>query len=281
MNLSEMTIGIIGGGTVGAATAKSLIEHVKEVRIYDTDPKKSNRRAVDALESDLVFICLPTPQKDGSSLECDISALDTFFDLKLFNLKPHLLDGNFVLKSTVPIGTTRMLRDKYHLPNLVHSPEFLTARCAATDAHCPTRNIIGVPGGWFKAGGCGDLLETFLAQRFPGVQTLKMSSDESEAVKLFQNGFFATKIAYFNEVRTLADKLGLDWEAVMGGILADGRIAHSHTKVPGHDGLRGFGGKCLRKDLASLINCFSSAGLMAPVALAAYIRNKEIDRKEE
>ena len=88
-----------------------------------------------------------------------------------------------------------------------------------------------------------------------------MSSDESEAVKLFQNSFFAVKVAFWNECNQLASKLGLDWQVVMNAILADGRISPSHTNVPGPDGKYGFGGECLPKDLASLASQMINEGM--------------------
>ena len=126
-------------------------------------------------------------------------------------------------------------------------------------------------------------LHSLYLARFPGVPVHVMTSDESEAVKGFQNGFFAVKVSYWNECRTLADKLGLNWDTVMEGILADGRIAHAHTKVPGPDGKFGFGpdspNGCLQKDSASLVHQLESSGLLASVTRGAVERNRE-DRKK-
>ncbi len=245
-----MRIGIIGGGVVGRATARAFIEHVEEVRVYDSVKERATHGREDTIICDLVFLCLPTPQKPNS-LECNLSAIHEFFsDIA------SLENQNFVLRSTVPIGTTKRLSKQYNLPNLVHSPEFLTARCAVTDAHLPSRNIVGVPGlasyGKDRDHLAGDTLCDLYEKRFPGVPCFLMSSDDSEAVKLFLNSFFAVKVAYWNEVNALARKLGLDWERVIEGVLSDGRVSHSHTKVPGPDGKYGFGGSCLPKDLASL-----------------------------
>lgn len=125
------------------------------------------------------------------------------------------------------------------------------------------------------------MLNRLYKSRFPGVPLYMMTSDESEAVKLFTNGFFAVKIAFFNEVRALADKLGLDWERVLGGVLSDGRISHNHTQVPGPDGQRGFGGACLPKDLANLIQCLYDAETSSPylsVCNSARMRNEHLYR---
>lgn len=279
-----MRIGIIGGGVVGHATARTYIEN-NEVKVYDIDPMKGTGHTLhEVLSSDIVMVCLPTPQVEGG-LACDSSIVVKFFEERAGG---PFQDANYVLKSTVPIGTTKCLREVYGLHNLVHSPEFLTARCAVTDAMLPARNIIGIPypgshRQWSiteqgtRSG--AEPLHTLYRERFPGIPIHCMTSDESEAVKLFQNSFFAVKIAYLNEINLLCQKKGLDWQTVLEGMLADGRIAHSHTKVPGPDGLYGFGGSCLPKDLANLITCMNECELHAHVCCATMARNDLIDRK--
>lgn len=260
-----MRIGVVGGGVVGRATARVFLEHVDEVRVWDVVKERRTVADLDlVLGCNLVFVCLPE------------DVLDQFFATPF----PYR-DVNWVLKSTVPIGTTRRLAEKYDLPQIVHSPEFLTARCAMTDVQVPARNIIGVLEHKRKVldTDVGLILHGLYKRRFPGVDTLVMTCEESEAVKLFTNGFFATKVAYFNEIRALADKLGLDWETVRAGMLSDGRIAHSHTQVPGPDGKRGFGGRCLVKDAEQLCREFSQLNDAATMTRAALIRN-EIDRQE-
>lgn len=262
-----MRIGVIGAGIVGRATARAFLEWA-DVRVYDVTPERRTHSLVEALDSSLIFVCLPTPQKEGS-LECDTSIIDKFFAGHAgYNL-------NFVLRSTVPVGTTRRLVKEYDLPNLVHSPEFLTARCAVTDAQTPARNIVG--GGECH---CKAALASLYALRFPGVPVHLMTSDESELVKLVTNAFFAVKVAYFNEAYTLADKLGCDWQRIMAGVLSDGRIAHSHTRVPGHSGF-GFSGTCLPKDLANMVHLLESHGLLSAVTMGALARNQEdVERSE-
>lgn len=271
-----MKIGIVGGGVVGRATARAFIEYVDEVRIYDVLKERRTHDVYETRRCNIIFVCLPTPQKKDS-LECDVSAVEQFFS-ESSGLGPESIgrNANYVLRSTVPIGATKRLAQQYNLTNLVHSPEFLTARCAVTDAQIPSRNIVGYAGepkDNFNADQCGNTLVNLYSRRFPGVPTYLMSSDESEAVKLFQNSFFATKVSYWNECRTLADKLDLDWNSVMEAILADGRISPSHTQVPGPDGRRGFGGSCLPKDLASLEHQFMEAKLAHFVTTAARVRN--------
>lgn len=267
-----MKIGVVGNGVVGNATARCFMEYA-EVRVWDIVKEKTTHPLKEVLDCNLIFICLPTPMKVGSHA-ADTSAIESFFR-DVAQDEPYRC---YVLKSTVPIGTTRLLRERYNLANLVHSPEFLTARCAITDAQIPARNIIGGTGGSVGCRTEADLYDLYRL-RFPGVPIHWMTSDESEAVKLIVNGFFAVKLAYFNEMWTLADKHSLDWDVVMAGILSDGRIAHAHTKVPGPHGF-GFSGACLPKDIASIVAQLEEAGLLAAVTRAAMERN-QLDLQRE
>jgi UDPglucose 6-dehydrogenase len=270
-----MDIGIVGGGVVGKATARAYLEHAT-VKVYDVVKERGTHPLDDTLTSDIVFVCLPTPRKEGS-LECDLSYVDGFFhDRGGCLLRPYA-SANYVLRSTVPIGTTVRIQKQYGIPNLVHSPEFLTARTAFTDAQLPARNIVGSPRGVNQ---CVVALAKLYEKRFPGVQAVCCHSDTSEAVKLFLNGFFAVKVAYFNEIRNLCDKLDIPWAGVVSLMLGDGRIAHSHTQVPGPDGHRGFGGACLPKDLGFLMEDLGKHGCGNFVSLAAHLRNKLLDRGE-
>lgn len=293
-----MHIGIIGNGIVGNATGKAFEPHVDEVRYWDVIDAKCTHSLHDTVcGTDLVMICLPTPQcKD--SLACDISTVDDFFCM-MAELRPT---QNYVLRSTVPVGFTRMLREKYGLTNLVHSPEFLTARTAEEDAKNPTRMIIGHPlMNEPHDCRCEALLGDLYVKAFNG-RNIKcgpsllrsqqghcqptihhMTSDESEFVKLMQNAFSAIKIAAFNEFRSFSDAKGMDWERCLAALLAGGWINKMHTQVPGPDGKRGFGGSCLPKDLANLVQCMYDIGVVPPrdsICQAALDRNRHLDRKE-
>lgn len=276
----NIKLGVVGGGCVGHATARCFIEHVDEVRVFDVVRERATHSLDETLACDLIMLALPTPQK-SDSLECDTSAIEDFFEARTLNgVRPHA-NANYVIRSTVPVGFTRRMASEYNLPNLCHSPEFLTARVAVTDAQLPARNIVGDPTP-AKFNSAAKILEGLYRLRFPGVPCIVCTSDESEFVKLMQNGFFATKIAYFNEMQQYAAANGLDWSVVLGAMLLDGRISHSHTKVPGPDGKYGFGPdtpqNCLKKDLANLITCIKGAGQTPHVTLAAHTRNVE-DRK--
>lgn len=269
-------MGIVGGGTVGRATARAFMEHA-DVAVYDVVPERRTTGDLSAvLAADVVFVCLPTPQKAGA-LAADLAAVEHFF-AEASRVNRH---ANYVLRSTVPVGTTRALARRHGLPNLVHSPEFLTARCAVADSQVPAQLVIGAPADGTTtahARPCPRLLRKVYEVRFPGVPVRGMTSDESELAKLVLNSFFAVKVSFFNEARAYADAAEADWASVMSVVLGDGRVAHAHTTVPGRDGF-GFSGSCLPKDLADFIDCVEQApGCSAPVARAALERNKA-DRK--
>lgn len=250
------TIGVVGGGVLGKAIARGFMEHA-EVRVFDVIEERSTCRTLaEVATCDFVFICLPTPAlPDG---RCDTLAIDDF--LRTAKHDGHwTCESCYVIRSTVPVGYTQRQAElrSLDLP-LLHSPEFLTARCSLTDFQCPARNIVGVPSlgfdlpamNWWKS--AEERLTRLYVERFPGVPVLDMHSNASELVKLACNSFFAAKVTLFNLFYDAAKAAGVSWEDVRNGILSDGRIAHAHTAVPGPSGELGFGGACLPKDVLNL-----------------------------
>ena len=284
---SRPTIGVIGGGVLGRALARGFIESAAQVKVFDTMPERSTATREEATCSTFVFICLPTPATIQGYADCKplveyLSWARDFIRDKHREERKEERHGTgprplFVVKSTVPVGWSQMMFEAYDLP-LVHSPEFLTARIALTDFQVPARNIIGVPTGadlpeTTRLHKWADLLDDFYTSRFPGVPVLRMSSDESELTKLATNSFFATKVAFFNMLREFCAAQGHDFEAVRGGMLSDGRIAHAHTASPGPDGMPGFGGTCLPKDLRSLETSLDEAGVSSSILRAVATEN--------
>lgn len=242
VTLPKVAVGIVGGGVVGKATARAWLEHVKEVRVHDLMPERRTHTLDEVAACDVVFVCVP---------EQDVPVV-----VKWLTPGPSAI----VIKSTVAIGTTAKLVAECN-NRVIHSPEFLTERCAIVDAQIPTRNIIGsLRDELSSQRTVAHYLDTLCTQRWPHVPVLHMRSDESEAIKLIQNAFFAAKVGLFNQFCWLCDELGLNWNRVLGAVLADGRVHPSHTQVPGHDGRWGFGGKCLQKDLINLLETFKSLG---------------------
>lgn len=248
--MSKITIGVIGGGFVGRAVARGFMEYA-DVRVYDIDEKRATHSWEDAVDTDFIFVCLPTEHSRNENEPYDMGPINSFFEKYASHMDWDVRASGkpvIIIKSTVPVGTTQRLSNEYgDVANIVHSPEFLTARCSLVDYQTPARLIVGVPRS-FKFYDHLEIMSLY-AGRFPGVPIHKMLSDESELVKLACNSFFATKVAFFNTVYRTCGNLGLDFESVRQGMLSDGRIAHAHTQVPGPDGKLGFGGSCLPKDL--------------------------------
>lgn len=280
-----MRIGVVGCGVVGSALLEAYHgSGYCECLGYDVDRNRTAGQTWEApldevMGCDLVFACLPTPQREGS-LALNLDEVEGFFNA----LPPESRKATVVLRSTVPVGTTRSLAERYLMPNLVHSPEFLTARTAVEDACNPRLNVVGTTGdeagraGQFRRGEGWAALMTLYQDRFPDVPVKVMTSDESELVKLGTNSFYAVKVAYFNELQQLARKLGCDYEVVRDAMVAEGRVGELHTLVPGPDGKCGFGGACLPKDLAQFVEHCRKGNMPNPMTTAAFVRNSQFDR---
>ena len=252
-------IGIVGNGFVGNAVHQNFKDKVP-CKVYDVDKTRSLNTLGEVIDQDFIFVCLPTPMK--SSGECDLSILDKFFE----DLPEHIV-GTFVLKSTVPIGTTEKYYEKH---NIIHNPEFLTARNAIQDFANNERNIVG---GDMDL--CIDFVHMF-EKHFPHIPSIITTSKESEAIKYFSNVFLAYKVAYFNKIYDLCKAVEMDYDVIREGLVADSRIGNSHTKVPGIDNDRGFGGTCFPKDLNSLIVQMESHNLNADMFKEIWKYNQEI-----
>ncbi len=268
------TVGVIGCGVVGGALARSLKEHV-DVRCFDVHPSRRTHTAERVVSTDITFVCLPTPLDDDTGKLDTSCILDFFQGLFTSTLLEGSGDGygklelvNWVIKSTVPVSFTRMLKERYNLRSVVYNPEFLTERCADIDTLMPARHIIG--GSVCQA--AVNLTRLYEA-RHPGVPIHHCGFEEAEACKLATNAFYAVKIAFFNEVFEYCQRAGMNFETVRALMLSGGRIAHSHTSCPGPDGRHGFGGKCIPKDLFSLTAQMEEAGADPHICHAALVRN--------
>ena len=269
----NINLGIIGNGFVGSAIAEGFKLYCKELRIYDSNERRATHGLKETSLSDLIFISVPTPMKDLHSRDADLSILHSVFkDLNTLGCNSLL-----VIKSTVPVGTTLKIQKQYPKLKICHSPEFLTARKAKIDFITPSRNIVGYTTDKSASMKLVDLYNT----RFPGTTCLLMSSSESEMVKYMANCFFATKVSFFNEMYLLADKLDLNWDALLEGVLSDGRIGVSHFDVPGHDQDFGFGGTCFPKDINALINLMKDNNIKPHVLEGAWNQNINVRKNKD
>ena len=263
------SIGVVGAGFVGSAVARGFITFF-DVKVYDIKPENATHSIEETIKSDFIFVCLPTPMERAEGGKCDLSIMRKFFaDYKSLDYNPETV---LVIKSTIPPGTTRSIANDYGLQSqLVHYPEFLTARTATIDFITPSRHIIGsmeeMP---------AVKLENLLKQRFPSVPCHRMGTEEAELVKYGCNCFFATKVMFFNELKMLIDSMDLNWNDFLNGVLSDGRIALSHTDVPGHDGDAGYGGSCFPKDVNAIIATMEKMGLDPKLLKAGWEQNKAL-----
>ena len=258
-------IGVIGFGFVGGAIYRGF-NLFFPVKAYDVDPRRCVNTFEDVCSCDVVFVCLPTPMLESTG-RADLSILDSTFQ----RIKDAGFDKPvYIIKSTLPIGSTDTFREKFGL-KIIHSPEFLTARTADIDFITCNRTILGGP----KE--ITDQVRPIFEQRFPGQKIMQVSSTTSEAIKYVTNCFFAVKIMFWNEMYFgIKQQYDVDWDQVMEGIQADGRISHSHLQVPGHDGKFGYGGACFPKDINALIKQIEDKGFDPLMLKACWAQNLRV-----
>ena len=240
----KKTIGLIGGGFVGGALGRYFDRKGPPVRVYDKYKSLDSIQTV--LEQDIIFIAVPTPFNG----KIDLSAIDD-----AMSNAARAPEGKIVvIKSTVIPGTTEKYQASYPHLKILINPEFLTESTAEQDFAFPDRQIVGyTTRSHHVAGEVMDVLPTAPHTKF-------VPATAAEAIKYFGNNWFAVKVAFANQMYDLCEKLGLDYDIVRDAVAADKRIGHSHLDV-WHGGYRGYGGKCLPKDIRAMIVFADELGL--------------------
>jgi UDPglucose 6-dehydrogenase len=250
-----MKVGLIGAGFVGGALKKSFELKGQKVLVYDKFKGIGNIESI--LNTDVVFLCLPTPYVEGHGF--NISALQENLSFLSNSRDPYRrYQGLVVIKSTVEPGTTKLLSESYHL-NICHNPEFLTARTAFEDFDSQKHIVIGHhrlvatqdSKGISTQYQSTDILSELYKDLYPEAEISICNSEESEAMKLFCNNFYAIKVQVFNEFYLLCQRIGADYPTVKSMMLKNGWINPMHTTI-GLDGQLSYGGACFPKDTNAL-----------------------------
>lgn len=248
-----MKIGIIGQGFVGSAIREGLKENYT-ILTYDLDKNKCNSTHKELCNnSDIVFVCVPTPMRiDGS---CDTRILESAIDDVYDECCKTGIFPILIIKSTVPPGTTDRIDAKYKDMKVLFSPEFLTEANSFEDFKNQNRIIVGVPNQDVdQVSSEAEKVIKMLSKVFKEKTYIMISTaKEAEMCKYFINCFLATKVIFANQMYDICKSAGLDYNVVKFLSLLDPRIGKSHMMVPGPDGDRGFGGHCFPKDLSALI----------------------------
>jgi len=268
-------IGIVGQGFVGTALKEGLKQYF-QIETYDIDPEKpSTQFTLGELseQSDVIFICLPTPMNSDGS--CYLGIVEETLDY-LNNINRYYKTlKTIIVKSTIPPGTTERWNKKYNNIQIVFNPEFLTEANSIEDFKNQNRIILGGP----RPG--TTIVKRVFAKAFPKVPIIKTGSTTAEMVKYFLNSFLATKVSFANEMYQICEALDIDYDKVTEYAKYDERIGKSHLNVPGPDGDFGYGGHCFPKDVKALISLAHDLNISPRILTAVDSKNNDVRKNRD
>ena len=257
-------MGVIGLGMVGTQVRRWFDGAGFPVHMYDKFKKIGSLEELKG--ADIIFVCLPTPHAAHSALSVDLGAFEAI-------VRSFLTPKIFVVKSTIPPGTTAFLQKRFLRHFFFHSPEFLTETTAWRDFSRPVLQLVGVTGKSKRR--AKEILSILPRAKTSAI----VSSDATEIFKYARNAFFSLKVTFANAVYELCGSLGVPYDDVKNILAHDPWIGQNHLEVL-HRGYHGFGGKCLPKDLKTLIKVCQAHKVDPSLFKATDILNDQLLKKQ-
>jgi len=247
----KYNVGIIGRGFVGGSLEKHLSnQNSVSVISYDLSDTIGMSQGYEKVvaKADIIYVCVPTPADERG--ECFTGHVELACKLINDHANSYRRNPIVMLKSTMAPFTTKKLQEKFKHCVMVCNPEFLTERTANEDVEKTSKHLLGIPDPSIK-----HILSGYHKKVWPDSKCIYTDPTTAEMIKTTTNSFFATKVTFANMLYDVCNSLDIDYDNMIDVMQeADPRVGEVHWQVPGHDGKRGFGGKCLPKELSSMIS---------------------------
>lgn len=266
-----MKIGIIGCGVVGSACAFGFRKLGHEVKEHDI---KFGTTINDIIDTDIVYICVPTPMNEDGSCDTSIveSVIDELLQLTGPNLEPKY-KGYIAIKSTITPGTTEKIKEKYKFIDfgqIGFVPEFLRERCAITDfVELNKLLVIGSTNSYFQYAvreSHGDYPQN----------TICCTATEAELIKYCHNTFNALRVTFANEFRQICDQQGADYNKIKRAIVKSTGVPDQY--LDSNDNLAGWSSICWNKDIPALYSLINTLGLDLPLLKSIMKSNDKLKK---